>query len=48
MKKRIVMMLAFVLTMCLPMMADNDRVITFDQLPAQAQTLLKQHLLTRW
>ena len=37
------MMLAFVLTMCLPMMADNDRVITFDQLPAQAQTLLKQH-----
>lgn len=43
MKKKIVMMLAFVLTMCMPIMADNDRVITFDQLPVQAQTLLKQH-----
>lgn len=43
MKKKIVMMLAFVLTMCMPMKADNDRVITFDQLPVQAQTLLKQH-----
>ena len=37
------MMLAFVLTMCMSVMADNDRVITFDQLPTQAQTLLKKH-----
>lgn len=43
MKKRMLMMLTFVLTMCIPVMADNDRVITFDQLPAQAQTLLKKH-----
>jgi hypothetical protein len=43
MKKRIVMMLTFALTMCMSVMADNDRVITFDQLPAQAQTLLKQY-----
>lgn len=43
MKKKIAMMLAFVLTMSVSMMADNDRVITFDQLPATAQTLLKQH-----
>ena len=35
--------MAFVLTMCMPAMADNDRVITFDQLPAQAQELLKKH-----
>ena len=37
------MMLAFVLTMCMSVMADNDRVIAFDQLPTQAQTLLKKH-----
>ena len=37
MKKRIVMMLTFALMMCMSVMADNDRVITFDQLPAQAQ-----------
>ena len=37
------MMLTFALMMCMSVMADNDRVITFDQLPAQAQTLLKQH-----
>ena len=43
MKKRIVMMLTFALMMCMSVMADNDRVITFDQLPAPAQTLLKQH-----
>ena len=43
MKKRMIMMLAFVLTMCMSVMADNDRVITFDQLPTQAQTLLKKH-----
>ena len=38
-----IMMLAFVLTMCMSVMADNDRVIAFDQLPTQAQTLLKKH-----
>ena len=43
MKKRMLMLLALVLTMCMPMMADNDRVITFDQLPSQAQTLLKKN-----
>jgi hypothetical protein len=40
-------LMAFVLTMCLPAMADNDRVITFDQLPAPAQTLLKQHFANK-
>ena len=39
--------MAFVLTICLPVMADNDRVITFDQLPAQAQTLLKKHFVNK-
>lgn len=43
MKKCMFILWAFVLTMCLPVMADNDRVITFDQLPAQAQALLKKH-----
>lgn len=43
MKKRMFLMLAFALTMCSTMMADNDRVINFDQLPAQALTLLKTH-----
>lgn len=37
------MMLTIVFTMCMSIMADNDRVITFDQLPTQAQTLLKKH-----
>lgn len=31
------------MTMCLPVMADSDRVITFDQLPAAAQTMLKKY-----
>lgn len=31
------------LTMSMSMMADNDRVITFEQLPAPAQTLLKKY-----
>lgn len=43
MKKRMIMMLTFVLTMCMSAMADNDRVITFDQLLDQARTLLKKH-----
>ncbi len=33
MRKRIVMMLAFMLTMWMPILADNNRVITFNQLP---------------
>lgn len=47
MKKSILMMLVLVLTMSMAMMADNDRVITFDQLPAQAQTLLKTHFANK-
>jgi len=43
MRKRLFMMLTIVFTMCMSIMADNDRVITFDQLPTQAQTLLKKH-----
>lgn len=43
MKKCMFILWALVLTICLPVMADNDRVITFDQLPAQAQTLLKEY-----
>ena len=43
MKKSLFILMAFVLTMCMPVMADNDRVITFDQLPAPAQELLKKH-----
>ena len=42
MKKNFLMMLALMLTTSLTMMADNDRVINFEQLPAQAQALLKQ------
>ena len=36
-------LLAFVMTMSMPVMSDNDRVITCDQLPAPAQAMLKQH-----
>ena len=43
MKKMMLILLAFVMTMCLPAMSDNDKVITFDQLPAQAQSMLKQY-----
>ena len=39
----IFILLAFVMTMSMPVMSDNDRVITFDQLPAPAQAMLKQH-----
>ena len=31
------------LTMWMPILADNNRVITFDQLLTQAQAILKQH-----
>ena len=33
----------FSLTMFAPVMADSDRVITFEQLPAQVQTMLKKN-----
>ena len=48
MKKIIGLMLTFVLTMCMSIMADNLKVITFDQLPMQAQTVLKQHFADRY
>jgi len=43
MKKSLFILLACLMTMCLPVMADSDRVITFDQLPAAAQTMLKKY-----
>ena len=43
MKKMMFILLAFVMTMSMPVMSDNDRVIIFDQLPAPAQAMLKQH-----
>ncbi len=47
MKKTMFILLAFVLTLSLPVMADDDRVITFEQLPAQAQTMLKKYFADR-
>ena len=41
MKKLFSILAALMLTISMPMMADNDKVITFDQLPKAAQTLLK-------
>ena len=43
MKKSIFFLFALVLTSCLPLQADNDQVITFDRLPATAQTMLNQN-----
>ena len=45
MKKSIFFVLALVMSICLPLtlMADTDQVITFDRLPATAQTMLKQN-----
>ena len=43
MKKSIFFLFALVLTSCLPLHADNDRVITFDRLPATAQTMLNKN-----
>lgn len=43
MKKSLIIFFAFVMTMCLTVKADNDRVITFEQLPAEAQTMLKKY-----
>ena len=42
------LLMAMVMTMSLTMSADDDdRVITFDQLPQAAQTFLKTHFATR-
>ena len=45
MKKSVIFVLTLVLAICLPLQlkADNDRVITFDRLPATAQAMLKQN-----
>ena len=43
MKKTLLILVAFVMTTCLTIKADDDRVITFQQLPVQAQTLLKTY-----
>ncbi|MBQ6202059.1 MAG: PepSY-like domain-containing protein [Prevotella sp.] len=43
MKKSLLIIVAFVMTMCFTVKADNDRVITFEQLPAEAQTMLKSY-----
>ena len=43
MKKSIFFLFALVLTRCNPLQADNDQVITFDRLPASAQTMLNQN-----
>lgn len=41
---RLFLLMAMVMTMSLTMSADDDdRVITYDQLPQSAQTFLKQH-----
>ena len=43
MKKFFMMMAAMMLTFNVAMMADDNRVITYDQLPQTAKTLLSQH-----
>ena len=47
MKKSIFMMIAFMLTTSMSMMADDDRVITFEQLPATAKAQLKQYFANK-
>ena len=43
-KIRMFLLMAIVMTMSLGVMAnDDDRVITYQQLPQSAQTFLKQH-----
>lgn len=37
------LLMAAILTMSLTMSADDDRIITFDQMPLTSQTFLKQH-----
>ena len=43
MKKILFVFMAFLMTMSLTAMGEDDRVITFDQLPAQSKDLLKKH-----
>ena len=43
MKKSFFFLFALVLTSCNPLQADNDQVITFDRVPASAQTMLNQN-----
>ncbi len=43
MKKFLMMLVALVMTASMPAMADNDKVITFEQLPQAAKTLLQTH-----
>ena len=43
MKKFFMLMAAMMLTFNVAMMADDNRVITYDQLPQTAKTLLSQH-----
>lgn len=47
MKKLISILAVLVLTMSMAVMADNDRVITFDKLPQAAQTLLKANFANK-
>lgn len=47
MKKFFSILAALMLTISMPMMADNDKVITFDQLPKAAQTLLKANFANK-
>ena len=41
--KSMLIVLAMMMTTCPTVKADNERMITFNQLPAQAQTMLKKH-----
>lgn len=41
------LLMAMVMTMSLTMSADDDRVITYDQLPQAAQTFLKANFATK-
>lgn len=47
MKKLLSILAVLVLTMSMAVMADNDRVITFDKLPQAAQTLLKANFANK-
>ena len=47
MKKILFVFMAFLMTMSLTAMGEDDRVITFDQLPAQSKDLLKKHFAAK-
>ena len=46
-KIKFFLLMAMVMTMSLTMSADDDRVITYDQLPQVAQTFLKANFATK-